>query len=174
MGINSNNNLESPGGMTKVLWGYMGCKRLKKAKLLNEQWPLSVLVRNSVFLLSPHFSSPLSALCLTNPTSERQPEERSVTNSSRSCRKCAMLNIGYYTWEKMCVCAVFAVQGVLVAKWKKKKTRIALTAGDLELNTWLHFHSLKKLCWGGQKILLGFWVSFDVSWWRLWNPIKTN
>lgn len=27
---------------------------------------------------------------------------------------------------------------------KEKKNRVALTSGDLELNTWLPFHSLKK------------------------------
>ncbi len=31
-------------------------------------------------------------------------------------------------------------------KKTKKKNRVALTSGDLELNTWLPFHSLKKLC----------------------------
>lgn len=101
---------------------------------------------------------------------------RSVTNSSRSCRKCAMLNISYCTWEKWCVCAVFAVQGVLVGgSLKKIKTKQG------RYHSWGHgieymasFSQFKKLCWGGQKILLGFWVSFDVSWWRLWNPIKTN
>lgn len=56
-----------------------------------------------------------------------------MTNSSRSCRKSAMLNISYCTWEKLCVCAVFAVQGVLGGILKKKKIeRIARTDGDLQ------------------------------------------
>lgn len=66
-----------------------------------------------------------------------------------------MLNISYCTWEKWCVCAVFAVQGVLVAKFKKKqKNRVALLQYyyNYKANTTnTTFHSLhqpnyKKYC----------------------------
>lgn len=68
-----------------------------------------------------------------------------MTNSSRSCRKCAMLNIGYYTWEKMCVCAVFAVQGVLVAKWGKKKKQDRSHSWGLGIEYMASFSQLKKI-----------------------------
>lgn len=72
--------------------------------------------------------------------------ECGVTNSSRSCRKSAMLNISYCTWEKLCVCAVFAVQGALgvggVGVLKRKWRELLAQMGTCK--TWLHFHSFKK------------------------------
>lgn len=45
---------------------------------------------------------------------------------------------------------------------RTKKKIPPYTSGDLELKTRLSSHSEEKWCWGGQKILQGFWVSFDV------------
>lgn len=56
-----------------------------------------------------------------------------------------MLNISYCTWEKLCVCAVFAVQGVLLEKLEKKKKQGRSHSWGLGIEYMASFSQFKKI-----------------------------
>lgn len=130
--------------------------------------------------LSPLRRSAL-ALSLTSATSEgwlgREREcDRSQQIMQKMCHaKHHLLNMG----EVACLCSVCYPRS---SGDGSKTERVCLHSWGLEIEYTASFSQFEKtkhrnsqeLCLGGQKLLLGFWVSFDVSWWRLWNPIKTN
>lgn len=70
----------------------------------------------------------------------------------------------------VCLCSACCPRSSGVQKIKNKKYRVALTAGDLLLNTWLHFHSLKnyveegrKSCWGFEFLVMSSDDDYEIQ-----------